>query len=95
MAKPKSLHTRRPAEEPSGPARPALKAISEDKDKIVEAMLIQARKGSYLHAKYLFELAGITTADDAGMAAHQQSLAQYLIEQLQLEPPPGAGKIAD
>lgn len=72
--------------EPRRPARPALQAIREDKDEVIEAMLREAKKGSYLHAKFCFDFAGITAADPAAVAEQQKSLAQYLIDQLDLEP---------
>ena len=72
--------------QPRRPARPALQAIREDKDEVIEAMLREAKKGSYLHAKFCFDFAGITAADPAAVAEQQKSLAQYLIDQLDLEP---------
>lgn len=72
--------------QPRRPARPALQAIREDKDQVIEAMLIEARNGSYLHAKFCFDFAGITAADPAAVAEQQKSLAQYLIDRLDLEP---------
>ena len=76
------------------PARPALQAIREDKDQIIEAMLLQARKGSYLHAKFLFDFAGIHTAEDTE-AAQQPSLVQFLLDKLELEPDPRAEDASD
>ena len=76
------------------PARPALQAIREDKDQIIEAMLLQARKGSYLHAKFLFDFAGIHTAEEADAAQHP-SLVQFLLEKLELEPDPRAEDASD
>ena len=71
---------------PAAPARPALEAIRQEKDAIVEALILQARKGSYLHAKFLFDFAGLSHASDEEQAAHQQSLAELLLEKLELEP---------
>jgi hypothetical protein len=88
MRGPRPSSPQKPREEPRRPARPALQAIREDKDQIVEAMLAEARQGSYLHAKFLFEFAGISSADDEGNAAHQQSLAELLLEKLELVPDP-------
>ena len=67
---------------PPRPPRPALQAIREDQDEIVEALLAQAKKGSYLHAKFLFEYGGLTSGSDEERALHEQSLAETLIERL-------------
>lgn len=84
-------HPRRPgrraaAEAPPARApRPALQAIREDVDEIIEALLLKAKKGSYLHAKFLFDYAGLSSASDDQRAAHEQSLAELLLEKLALE----------
>ncbi len=60
--------------------------------KIVGALVKQAEGGSCPHAKLVFELLdpatkrGAVTPDEE--EPPRQSLAEYLIEQLQLEPPP-------
>lgn len=58
---------------------------------IVEALVKQAQGGSCPHAKLVFEL--MDPAAQRGVAHEEdgegpQSLVEYLIEQLQLEPPP-------
>ena len=70
---------------PARPPRPALQAIREDVDEIIEALLLKAKRGSYLHAKFLFDYAGLGSASDEARAAHEQSLAELLLEKLDLE----------
>ncbi len=70
----------------SRPPRPAVQAIREDQDEIVEALLAKAKHGSYLHAKFLFDFAGLTCSSDEERAAREPSLAELLLEKLALEP---------
>jgi len=77
-------HRQAEPQAPPPPPRPALQAIREDQDEIVEALLAQAKKGSYLHAKFLFEYGGLSSASDEERALHEQSLAEMLIERLRV-----------
>lgn len=63
-----------------------VKAILRARPGIIQAIIKQAREGSYQHAKFLFEYAGIANAETpAAEAEPQQSLAALLLEKLQIE----------
>lgn len=83
-AKPKS--SRRVAEARDKGLESVLAAYPD----IVEALVEQAKGGSCPHAKLVFEL--MEPAAKRGAAPDEaeepQSLVEYLLEQLQLEPPP-------
>lgn len=58
---------------------------------IVEALVKQAEQGSVPHAKLVFELLEFCSASKRQEDEEEPSgpsLAEYLIEQLQLQPPP-------
>ena len=62
-------------------------------DKIVDKLVEEAKKASVPHAKLCFELLedGRGKAKDDEEDEDAPSLVEYLIEQLQLQPPPDAG----
>ena len=63
--------------------RQAVAAVFRDLGMIVEAMIGKAKAGSHLHAKLLFEFAGISAASLAPEAgAEPQSLAELLLKKL-------------
>ncbi len=73
------------------PAQDALTAIREAKNEIVVALIQQAKRGSYLHAKFLFEFAGITDAgDEAADNFSEDALVKFFVEQLRIEEPEAA-----
>jgi hypothetical protein len=49
---------------------------------IIEACCKQAEDGSYLHAKFVFDFAGIAPRADAAAEAREQSLAEELLTRL-------------
>jgi len=51
--------------------------------KIVETNIDQAKKGSYLHAKFLFEFAGLQAIPPEAADAEEESLAQMLLRELE------------
>ena len=51
---------------------------------IVDALIVQAKKGSYQHARFLFEFAGIGNLPQPS-APEEESLAALLFRELQLE----------
>ena len=62
------------------------KAILRARPGIIRALLKQARQGSWQHAKFLFEYAGVAHSDPPGQEAEpEQSLAALLLEKLQIE----------
>ena len=68
---------------PEQATRKAVAAIVGSLGEIVDAMIRQAAGGSHLHARLLFDLAGISAASlppEAG--AEQPSLTQLLMEKL-------------
>lgn len=75
-----------PAGEPLSPeqaTRKAVAAVFADLGLIVKAMIDRAKEGSHLHAKLLFDFAGISAASlppEAG--AEPPSLARLLMEKL-------------
>ena len=50
---------------------------------IVNANIAQATKGSYLHAKFLFEFAGLQAVLPEPTDAEEESLAQMLLRELE------------
>jgi hypothetical protein len=70
----------KPRPQPYDPARAVDQALPE----IVEALIAQARQGSYQHARFLFEFAGIAAFPQPG-AQGEESLAALLFRELQLE----------
>jgi hypothetical protein len=63
--------------------------IVEAAPEIVEKNIEQAEKGSYLHAKFLFELAGLQACLPEHTDEQEESLAQILLRELEnAEPPP-------
>jgi len=68
---------------PEQATRRAVAAVFGSLGEIVEAMIRQATSGSHLHAKLLFDFAGISAASlppEAG--AEQPSLTRLLMEKL-------------
>jgi hypothetical protein len=63
----------------------AKQAIRDAKDEIVHNLIEKAKEGSYLHAKFLFDFAGLS--NDAALDAYQRegSLARILLDQLSSE----------
>lgn len=51
---------------------------------IIDALIEHAKKGSYLHAKFLFDYARISQAEDPD-SEREVSLAELLLEKLQIE----------
>jgi hypothetical protein len=60
-------------------------AIRDAKDEIVHNLIEKAKEGSYLHAKFLFDFAGLS--NDAAVEAYERegSLARILLDQLSSE----------
>jgi len=82
----------RPASEAAAAPPDALSAIRGAELDIVNAVILKARQGSYVHAKFLFDYAGMSRAD--GSLPSEPSLAQVLLQRLGLDPemapePPG------
>ncbi len=67
-------------------------AIVQACSDIVDAQILKAREGSYLHARLLFDFAGLSGALGAPAAAEDGSLARLLLQQLQIEDAPAAGE---
>ncbi|HUK86648.1 MAG TPA: hypothetical protein VLT85_03210 [Terriglobales bacterium] len=76
--KPKRTHGREPA------AFDPVQAVKRALPGIVNAIIEQAEQGSYQHAKFLFEFAGIGNQPPAS-APEEESLAALLFRELQLE----------
>ena len=59
------------------------RAIREAAPDVVKQVIAKAMEGSYLHAKFLFELAGIDLRQSAQEEGESgESLAQYLLREL-------------
>ena len=73
-------------QEPASPeqaTRQAVAAVFANLGTIVQAMIGKAAEGSHLHAKLLFEFAGISVASLAPESeAEQPSLARLFLEKL-------------
>lgn len=68
--------------------------IRESAPGIVKSVVAKAQEGSYLHAKFLFELVGIDLKQGADEAGEGESLAAYLLRELkqqEAEESPAAG----
>jgi hypothetical protein len=59
-------------------ARAAQRVISSTEE-IIEALIEEARKGSYMHAKFLFDFARISVAPAETRSPEEQSLAALLL----------------
>ena len=58
-------------------------AIRRSAAEIVQQVIDKAKEGSYLHAKFLFELAGLDlTQGGAEDGTDEESLAAYLLKEL-------------
>lgn len=62
--------------------------IRQAAPEVVRQVLVKAKEGSYLHAKFLFELAGIDLTKGYGSErdAEEESLAAYLLRELSEAP---------
>ena len=81
---------------PGATPRDALSTIRGAELDIVDAVVAKAREGSYLHAKFLFDYAGMTRAGDPPQS--EPSLAQVLLQRLGLDPemaPEHAGDVGN
>lgn len=59
------------------------RAIRQAAPEVVRRVIDKAREGSYLHAKFLFELAGLDLQRDAkDVPAGEESLAALLLREL-------------
>ena len=68
---------------PEQATRKAVTAVFSDLGEIVTAMIGKAKSGSHLHAKLLFDFAGISAASlPAEAGAEPPSLARLLMEKL-------------
>ena len=68
---------------PEQATRKAVTAVFSDLGEIVTAMINKAKGGSHLHAKLLFDFAGISAASLPPEAGDERpSLAQMLIQKL-------------
>ena len=68
---------------PEQATRRAVAAVFGALDEIVKTLIARAQEGSHLHAKLLFELAGISTASlPPEAAAEEPSLTRLLAEKL-------------
>ncbi len=76
-------------QEPTAPREfpEAKTAILAAKNEIVAGLIAQAKRGSYLHAKFLFDFAGLNPAAEAeaDACAREASLARILLDQLASE----------
>lgn len=73
------------APEPLSPeqaTRAAVAAVFKSLGTIVQAMITKASEGSHLHAKLLFEFAGISAASLPAESEAEPSLAQLFLEKL-------------
>ncbi len=70
---------------PEEACRRAMDAIVCACPEIVEAQIAKAREGSYLHARLLFDFAGLSGALGAPDSAADDSLARVLLRELQIE----------
>jgi len=79
-------HPTEPAGEPRSPEQATRKAVAgvfRDLGEIVGALIGKAKAGSHLHAKLLFDFAGISAASLPPEAeAERPSLARLLMEKL-------------
>ena len=79
-------HAPEPAQEPCSPqqaTREAVAAVFRNLGTIVQAMIGKAAEGSHLHAKLLFDFAGISAASlpsESESEAEQPSLARLFLE---------------
>ncbi len=65
--------------------RQLVRRVSENSPEITKAVIVEARKGNYLPAKFLFEAAGLTGAPAEGEeAGGHEGLARQLMEQWKL-----------
>lgn len=71
-------------ESSSDPVRDAAAEIRQNAHVIVTPLIEKAKSGSYLHAKFLFEFAGLTAPPPADSV--DGSLAALLLRALELEP---------
>ena len=82
-----AYHPPAPGGEPLPPEqaiRQAVAAVFNALDGIVQAMIARANEGSHLHAKLLFDFAGISAASLAPEAgAEEPSLTRLLMEKLE------------
>lgn len=67
---------------PEQATRKAVAAVFSKLGDIIEAMIEKAEGGSHLHAKLLFEFAGISAASLGPEESEQPSLAQVLLQKL-------------
>lgn len=70
---------------PEQATRAAVAAVFGSLGEIVDAMIRQAADGSHLHAKLLFDFAGISAASlprEAGAEAEKPSLTRLLMDKL-------------
>ncbi|MGI9100926.1 MAG: hypothetical protein ACR2IF_00650 [Terriglobales bacterium] len=81
------MATRKSKIPPSPPAQDALAAIRDAKNDIVAALIAEAKGGSYQHAKFLFEFAGISDAGPDEDDVTEESLAEFFVKQLRLADP--------
>jgi hypothetical protein len=68
---------------PTATACDSATAIRNAEPAIIAALIEQAAQGSYLHAKFLFDYAGLSSA--GSQAEREASLAEVLLERLGLE----------
>jgi hypothetical protein len=62
----------------------AAAAITNATPEIVKAVIAQAEKGNYLHAKFLFDFAGITATPEPRSQSSDDSLAAILLRELKI-----------
>ncbi len=74
-----------PPQSPQEACRRAVAAIVSASPKIIQAQIEKASEGSYLHARLLFEFAGLSGALGSPAAEQDHSLARLLLQQLQIE----------
>lgn len=68
---------------PEQATRQAVAAVFRELNDIVEVMIGRAKEGSHLHAKLLFDFAGISAASlPAETGAESHSLAELLLKKL-------------
>ncbi len=70
---------------PQEACRRAVAAIVRACPEIIQAQIEKASEGSYLHARLLFDFAGLSGALGSPAAEQDHSLARLLLQQLQIE----------
>lgn len=79
----------------TAPLPRAIHAVERAAPAIVKAVIGKAKKGSYTHAKFLFDFAGLAGAPPSADSGEQDSLARLLWDELQRHLPEGDASRVD